>query len=321
MSGTYQNPSTPPPQYFPLEDGVYHVRAGLRALGADPQENVPENRVFQLDSQYSLYRKNKDACRAESLEKYYCVDDDSDAVRREVALWMIGRLLLEHPGEFSLVQEKNGNVLACRLSGERIAYAPDGVLEGDTEFSDLFDAMCCQVQEDAAIVRMEGERDWIAALHLCAPNHWSAAEKLGKNFVDVHEPVADIDSVLKTAPQLVRGMIFKNPYVRFAWGLSSDQMLNHHPLLPPGRSPGRRFTDPGAGLFLRIERQTMNGFPSSKASLFTIRTYFRDCAGLTKDELGKLISAIDSMSAESRRYKGLLNEFDDVRAKLVTLAR
>jgi hypothetical protein len=62
-----------------------------------------------------------------------------------------------------------------------------------------------------------------------------------------------------------------------------------------------------APLFLRVERQVLWGFPEHDAFVFTIRTYFWDCAELKKDpsRTQALISAIHSMTPESLVYKGL----------------
>ncbi len=120
-----------------------------------------------------------------------------------------------------------------------------------------------------------------------------------------------IDKLNAKAGALVDTMIDKGPHVRFAWGLSSDQRLNHHPHAPPGIDgehwQGRRFTKVTRQLFLRVERQTIWGVPEVSAALFMIRTYFTDCRKLRAhpDRLGKLESAIESMTPASLKYKGL----------------
>jgi hypothetical protein len=59
--------------------------------------------------------------------------------------------------------------------------------------------------------------------------------------------------------------------------------------------------------FLRVERQTMWGFPHRGAALFTIRTYLYDCDDLRRDPATRapLVDAICSMSAASQVYKGI----------------
>ena len=106
-------------------------------------------------------------------------------------------------------------------------------------------------------------------------------------------------------------MITHKPMVRFAWGLSTDTRLNHHPEPPPGVSveqwQGRNFDPQHPRLYLRIERQVIWGLSEYEAALFTIRTYFRDCGVVRKDLVlrSKLREAIESMTPESLVYKGL----------------
>jgi hypothetical protein len=177
------------------------------------------------------------------------------------------------------------------------------------------------VQEDLALVcRRPDGTDWLAAVHLCSPNHWAAGEKVGRTFAQVHAPVAGMAPFNQRSADLVKAMIERGPYVRFAWGLGTDARLNHHPEPPPGIPPedwqGRRF-DPGhPRLFVRLERQVLWGFPQQEAALFTIRSYFRDCAQLTPEERGQLRLALLSMTPETLAYKGLTANRDPVLAWL-----
>ena len=106
-------------------------------------------------------------------------------------------------------------------------------------------------------------------------------------------------------------MIHKGPWERFAWGVATDTVLNHHPDNPD--DPARTLTDyspasAGAGTCLRIERQTLVGFPAHHGALFTIRTYFTPVADVAADPLRRqaLASALRGMSDASLEYKGLV---------------
>jgi hypothetical protein len=50
------------------------------------------------------------------------------------------------------------------------------------EYLSVFDMLCAQLQEDFAICCTNEHEDWLAAIHLCAPNHWAAGDKIGKPF-------------------------------------------------------------------------------------------------------------------------------------------
>ena len=63
---------------------------------------------------------------------------------------------------------------------------------------------------------------------------------------------------------------------------------------------------------MRIERQVISPIPNTNLILFTIRTYFRDCGTLEKQQRLGLISAINSMSNDTLNYKDI-NKNDLVR--------
>ena len=184
-------------------------------------------------------------------------------------------------------------------------------------YASALDALACQVQEDLAVVcRAPDGKDWLAAVHLCSPNHWAAEEKVGRAFAIVHAPVAGMAPLNQRSGDLVRAMIERGQYVRFAWGLGTDTRLNHHPEPPPGIPPkkwqGRSFDPAQPSLFVRLERQVLWGFPQENASLFLIRTYFRDCAALTPPERRQLRAALASMTPETLAYKGLTAHRDAI---------
>jgi hypothetical protein len=216
-------------------------------------------------------------------------------------------LVREHPVHF---RSTESGLLDCALTGERLRFAAQGALEGaDSEvrpaYRDSLDALASQVQEDLAIWQRDpgsGE-EWLAAAHLCFPNHWAAEEKVGRDFNAVHAPVADFGRLARAAPALVAGMIEKGPFVRFAWGVATDADLDHHPRLSPA---GRAFDPLQPRLYARVERQTLTPFPEAQGALFTIRTYFLDAASeLSHEERLALASAISSMSDAALEYKGL----------------
>lgn len=316
-----------PARYFPLARGRYEVRPGLARLGTDFGNGSQDAQVFQLDRQFPEYRRQKLAARAEDLTKYHppgtSLTSGSEAVVHEV---IATRLAEEYPACFVLAPTPEGRVLCCRLTGERLRFGADwewlGVEAARTPvptYRSGLDALACQVQEDLALVEVDATgRDRLAAVHLCFPNHWAAQDKIGRDFVAVHAPVADIEPISRNAGKLIRALIEKGPFVRFAWGVASDTRLNHHPEAPPGEDPqrwrGRDFDPQDPRLYLRIERQTTLGLPGADGYLFTIRTYF-----LNGNEIGAhpqrnraLRDALASMSAASLAYKGLTTSRDAI---------
>ncbi|OUL29759.1 hypothetical protein BV372_22685 [Nostoc sp. T09] len=310
-----------PACYFPLMNGRYEVKPGMMAFGSCLGNGEADGQVFQIDENFAHYRQAKLLARAERLSKYYQTHNYSKAVAGAIARLIVERLTQEHPQYFGY-QKSTANTLifSSQLTKETLYLDADWQLqrvEGSSVFpayTSTFDALAAQVQEDFTVIcRGNDGCNWLSAVHLCYPNHWSAEEKIGKDFAAIHTPVAGIEKINRRADAIVNTMINCKPMVRFAWGLSTDIRLNHHPEPPTGLAveqwQGRNFDLQHPSLYLRIERQVIWGLPDYEAALFTIRTYFRDCSLIKKDSLlrVKLCAAIDSMSAESLIYKGLAN--------------
>ena len=300
-----------PARYFPFAGGRYRVEPGLSKFGRDFGNGAAEGHVFQFDRGFSAYRAAKLAARAERLGKYYQRQEFSPAVAGAATDFITRRLSAENPELFQRQDRGDRRTLACRLTGEVLHFDDAMCLTGAESvvvppYADAFDALACQVQEDLAVISTAGGRHWLSAVHLCFPNHWAAEDKVGRSFSAIHEPVAGIDPVNRRAETLVRTMTAAaDGLVRFAWGVTADPRLNHHPR-PPANAPPLVEFDPGEPrAFVRVERQTMWGLGDAGASLFTIRTYILDCADLSPPERADLTAAVESMTTESLAYKGL----------------
>lgn len=317
--------------YFPLQNGRYEVKPGMMPLGTS-FGNQADNCLFQIDSNFNNYREVKLAGRNSCLSKYYQTCNYSNSVAEAVAQLIINRLTQEYPQYFSCVRHGDNLVFHCQLTKEKFYFNPNLELSKsespDKKISPSYvstlDALAAQIQSDIVVIsRNKKDDNWMSAIHLCYPNHWSAEEKIGKDFAIVHLPVAGIEKINHRAKAIVNTMIERKPMVRFAWGLSTDTRLNHHPEPPSGvvskEWHGRDFDRKNPRLFLRIERQVMWGLPEHDAAIFTIRTYFRDCRVIKKDAVfnNKLASAIESMTPESLIYKGLVESKDDILAWLI----
>lgn len=317
-----------PARYFPLRSGRYEVTPGLRPLGSSFGNGDADARLFQIDTGFDRYRQNKLRCRMERLDKYVVFDDLGAPVAAFVTRFLAERFCAEYPASFHWEpQSLSARTLCCGLTGERLVFDAQMRLinaSADTgvspAYASAWDALCCQVPEDLAVVRVSPLRgDWIAALHLCSPSHWGAEQKIGHSFVQAHAPVPGMERVNAAAEFLVEAIVHKGPWVRFVWGLSDDERLNHHPDPPSGTSVddwhGRAW-DPAASppFFLRVERQGLWGLPEAGAALFTIRVSFisGDEIRARPDERALLRSALLSMSPASRAYKGVANCVDEI---------
>ncbi|MDZ7960512.1 MAG: DUF3445 domain-containing protein [Aulosira sp. DedQUE10] len=300
-------------------NGRYEVKPGMMAFGCCLGNGEADGQVFQIDENFTDYRQAKLLARAERLSKYYQTHKYSTAVAGAIARLIVERLTQDHPQYFGY-QKSTANTLIfhSQLTKETLYLDANWHLqrvEGSSVFpvyTSTLDALAAQVQEDFTVIcRGNDGCNWLSAVHLCYPNHWAAEEKIGQDFAAIHTHVAGMEKINRRADAIANTMISCKPMVRFAWGLSTDIRLNHHPEPPPDLSvsewQGRSFDPQNPRLYLRIERQVIWGLPEDETALFTIRTYFRDCSLIKQDSLlrDKLCAAIESMSAESLIYKGL----------------
>lgn len=263
--------------YRPWASGRFTVGVGLKPLAGGP--------IFLCDEQSAHYRRNKAQVRTEDLEKYYPTNASLSASELAATVAHLNRI------------------------ADREGIAPAQLLSGEVPFRDGFDEFCCRVQEDVSIWKKAGGREWLAAIHLAAPNHWAPADKIGKSFVESHLPVPKIAPIALIAGKLFEQGLVRGPQERLAWGVATDDRLNHHPLPPAGISleewHGRSFDVAEPRLFARVERQTLFPVPGHDLLVFTIRTFFVDVATLPVEEKLQLDACLWSMSEDVLRYKGL----------------
>jgi hypothetical protein len=178
-----------------------------------------------------------------------------------------------------------------------------GTLRPDLATLD-FHNFCLNVQEDISLWKAQGEQEWLAALHLSCPNHWAPEEKIGKSFIDVHAPIPGIAPISAIARKLFQQNYERGPTERLAWGVATDTLLDHHPQYA---APGRSFNPEKPELYVRLERQSLLPVPECSVMIFTIRTYFLDCAQLPREDRVSIANCIQSMSPALLHYKGLAN--------------
>lgn len=297
-----------PARYTPWLRGLYDVSPGLRPLGTDFGNGAADRRLFQIDAEFPRYAENKRTALRERRGKYVRAWRLSRQVEDAAIRLIVDRLSSDYPDRFRW-ESRDG--LITLYDGET-RY--DLSAAGRGERSDSLDFLARLVQEDFALVATEDSNDWVAYLHLCSPSHWAAEEKIGRSFFDVHEPIPGFERVNAAADGLIDAMIRKGPFVRFVWGIESDDRLNHHPEPPSGFEPapwqGRRFDE--GRFWVRTERQAVWGMPEVGAALFVIRVGYVSGENVMADETlrAPLVEALKSMSPEARRYKGLDADWD-----------
>ncbi|MEM9413900.1 MAG: heme-dependent oxidative N-demethylase subunit alpha family protein [Planctomycetota bacterium] len=302
----------PQPRYFPFLHGVYDVKAGIEPLGRDHGNGDIDGRVFQFDEHFPTYRSAKSAAMRSPGRHVLC-DRFAPEAERAVARWVVERLAAEYPTNFVRV---DGRLLAS-LTGESLAL---------DEGACALDALAMQVQCDWAVLVLDDDdraaSNRLAYLHVAMPSGWAPEEKIGKPFDVVHAPVPHIEPLNAKQSQIARLMVHATRgAVRFAWTITTDPDLNHHPLANPAADgvahiarnardvaptvsqpfPRHTLGDP----LLRVERQVIWGFPEHRVALFTIRTYRYTLADLDAHARSALAAAVGGMSDASLRYKNM----------------
>jgi len=194
----------------------------------------------------------------------------------------------------------------------------DGEVEIDGEQTVPLDRTCPietaarLVQEDLVLMRPGPEGYRLVAACLCFPSSWSLAEKFGQSMPAIHEKVPGFNGARmgNVVARLFENLRVGQLVCRFNWSIYDDDNL-HHPE-PKQIAPQVRDSDDGliAGLFLRVERQTLRRLPASGDILFTIKIHHDplkalashpDCARIAHG-LAKQLLALDP---DQLVYKGL----------------
>lgn len=265
----------------PWSSGKFLISAGLR-----PLEDRP---VFLPENNLSTYLDNKKIVRRENSLKHYPLPVGlSSEEMKSIALTLKERLKKDLP-----------------------TYRLDPQFQGRDEI----DFIISQVPEDFAIWKLEDDKEWLALIHLSSSNHWDAREKIGRSFTESHQPIPRIDPISRAAPKLFEQIQKRGAVERFAWGVATDDRLNHHPEPPVDISleewRGRSFDEKAPKLYARIERQTL--FPVSKTCLgFTIKTYFQDISTLPTKDIQLIAQSIAGMDDRVLHYKGLYHDKDAI---------
>ncbi|CAN5432731.1 DUF3445 domain-containing protein [soil metagenome] len=288
-------------RFTPWIKGVYEVSPGLKPFGTDFGNGILDQQAFPRTEDLDLFLDNKRRALRERRGKYtrsFRLDPKTEAA---AARLMAERLATEHPDRFRMVSDEE-----LTLSFDETTWQLPA--RGDGASLDLLARL---VAEDIAVVQREDDLDWTAYLHVCAPSHWAPEDKIGRSFFETHTPIPGFERANAASKGLLTAMTERGPWVRFTWGVESDDRLNHHPEPPSGEDPvlwdGRRFTD---HYWVRWERQTLWPLPELAASLFTIRVGYVADAELSREERTALTEALQGMSPKAREYKGLTQGFD-----------
>ncbi len=112
------------------------------------------------------------------------------------------------------------------------------------------------------------EQMLLAAAVLCAPSRWMLSEKMGKNMLAIHAPVAKYAEHVGAATNTYfQRIAVDKPVWRSNW------IIQDHPALFQPQIPSGPLVKTPDELWIRMERQTLRRLPATNGILFTIRGY------------------------------------------------
>ena len=87
-------------KYFPFINGQYSTGPGLILM--EKAVHPADAMVFQIDDDYDKYLANKQNCRQENIQKYYCENTLWTKTSFSVNWFIINKLIKEYPHNFIL---------------------------------------------------------------------------------------------------------------------------------------------------------------------------------------------------------------------------
>jgi hypothetical protein len=228
-------------------------------------------------------------------DDWLIVDDDYErdlALKAELLATRHAACVVTLPGTEDAAQEVYDE--ARRVVGDR-APTPPAVLHPIDRAGRI-------VQEDLCLHTVVEGSLVLSAASVCFPNRWDVREKLGRPVQAIHGPVPGYDRDLARPVDTLLGRLRpERGLTRSNWALLPDPTLHQ----PEGRDPPRGF-DP-AGLWFRLERQTLRRLPVHGSVLFTIRTLQWPLPEVAADRPAAeaLADAVAALPPALARYKDL----------------
>ena len=317
---------------LPFLDRVWRVAPDIRPLQRQVDDGTAHaRRHFWRDEQAPFYAAEKLTALRKGRE--HCVnraaDADDDSIE-SAFLRVFSTAAREYPAHYRV----DGTQLHHVDSGLCFDVTTRNLTTGEPRDADwtpvapevvravynapkneqLAEFVALVVQEDLVVLRHDPAPVIMEAMHVLFPSAWNPAHKVGRSFAEVHAPVVHNEQLVAAGEELMRAVVHRGPFIRWAWGLHRDGDLCHHPVLhtQPDEPVAPTPEQAAAATWLRIERQTFIPMPDIGRAVFTIRTFVEPLSDLANDPhgCGALADAIAGMSDEALVYKGLVQRRD-----------
>jgi hypothetical protein len=252
---------------------------------------------LELDEDFEADLAEKRRLLAEHRRQVFVELPTSRSAQEEVLHRVTSALVETYPDQFVFEEGR------LRRRGQDAPFACDERVESPLERAAL------HVQEDLCVMERRPEGWCLTAGCVCFPTRWDLPSKLGRSLDGIHERVPGYREQLgRPTERFFESMKRGRVYRRSNWSLMDDPALFQR--LEKLRSrPVRasRADEAGDGIWLRVERQTLQHLPASDAVLFSIRVHRMTLAELSRDAetARRLLGAIESMEPAMQVYKSL----------------
>lgn len=193
-----------------------------------------------------------------------------------------------------------------RVEGGKVTHIGSGI-GADITMEHPFVALARVIAEDLCLISLVDGRWTLTAGVVIFPSRWSLIEKIGKDLDTIHAPVPGYEQSLINYMTPVFDRLTRQVW-RLNWTLHATSEL--HQIERAGE------TAPPEKYFWRTERQTLTRIGDHV--LFTIRNRAEPLEWIRSDPERAALFAqtLESMSPETREYKGLSDDLETIAAYL-----
>ena len=151
--------------------------------------------------------------------------------------------------------------------------------------------------EDDILIMHNGK---LEACFVAFASSWNPSKKVGKTLSELHDPIADNETLLRASSAIMKAMCSGQSFERYTWGISSLGGYSNHPLY---EKPNFNSLD---DLTFRVEHERTITISEGTTAVFLIHVDIYPLKDILKTD-GKLIKeSIDSMSDAVLEYKNLV---------------
>ena len=275
-----------PIRYVPIEGRPWRLTMGLRRL--DPA------RWLEVDGHRGAELALKGRLLGADPSLVVAALPGSEAAGQELLDAIVAHLDRHHPG--LIRHHGDGTITECTTA--TVVHTRD---------LHPVDAAARLVQEDLCVMTDDGTGWVLAAASVCFPSRWRLADKIGRDLLSIHRPVAGYEEALDRP---VRSFFDRlrpdRPMWRLNWTLIDAPEL-FQPKAEDRHRPPPDLSRPDRTLWFRVERQTLRRLSDRPAITFTIRTYVSPLGHLVArhpEVVAVMRATLPSVPPDTLAYKG-----------------